>query len=91
MTLKKIPKIKNYLMVQARYTIRQKKLYVIQYKQDTLKIKSTMQYSITRYTKDKSYTILYSIRQSTKDKSYIVSIIRKVTRTNTGGKRRNKQ
>ena len=76
MTLKKIPKIKNYLMVQARYTIRQKKLYVIQYKQDTLKIKSTMQYSITRYTKDKSY---------------IVSIIRKVTRTNTGGKRRNKQ
>lgn len=76
MTLKKIPKIKNYLMVQARYTIRQKKLYVIQYKQDTLKIKSTMQYSITRYTKDKYY---------------IVSIIRKVTRTNTGGKRRNKQ
>ena len=49
-----------------------------------------MQYSITRYTKDKSYTILYSIRQSTKDKYYIVSIIRKVTRTNTGGKRRNK-
>lgn len=55
------------------------------------KINFTVLYSITRYTKDKSYTILYSIRQNTKDKYYIVSIIRKVTRTNTGGKRRNKQ